>query len=333
MSRMTQQRVELDPLRREAVAWVQRLISGEATRTDLADFERWRGQSPVHAAAFDDANRLWKAFGPAGENLRRRGAAPPRLAAHQTRPLVSRRTALGGLGGLVAASAAAVAVIDPPLALWPSLAEMRADYRTATGEQRNLVLGSEVAVQMNTQTSIALRPAGGALEQVELIAGEASFTAARSQAKLAVLAVLAADGRSVAAVARFDVRRTGSEVCVSCLDGEVRVEQGAQSATVGSGQQIRYGSTGLGQIMPVDPDLVSAWRRGILIFRSTPLVDVVEEVNRYRPGRILVLNAALGRNAVSGRFPIDRLDDIVSSVAQAFGAKVRSLPGGIVILS
>lgn len=330
MSQVTDQRVELDPLRREAVAWVQRLLSEEATRSDLADFERWRGQSPAHGAAFDGASGVWKAFGPAGENLRRRGMASARLAASQPRPLISRRAALGGLGGLAAASIAAVAMVDPPLALWPSLSELRADYRTATGEQRNVMVGIDVSVHMNTQTSIALRPADGTAEQLELIAGEASFTAGRSQTRLAVTA---AGGRTVATVARFDVRRTGSDVCVSCLDGEIQVELGAQAATIRGGQQIRYDGLGLRPAISADPDLVTAWRRGILIFRSTPLVDVVEEVNRYRPGRIVVLSAALGRNPVSGRFPIDRIDNIISSVVQAFGAKVRSLPGGIVLLS
>lgn len=321
------QNIELDPLRREAVTWVQQLISGTATHADIAAFKLWRRQSPAHAAAFDDASRIWKDFGVAGQNLRRRGQASMGLASLRARPMMSRRVALGGL---VAASVAGFAMVDPPLALWPSLAEMKADYRTATGEQRKVALGSEISIDMNTQTSIALRPGNGSAEQIELIAGEASF--ATTQPRHA-LAVIAADGRTVAGAAQFDVRRVGPSVCVSCLDGEIRIEHRAQEITITSGQQVNYDGDGLRHAVSFDPDIVTAWRRGVLVFRSTPLAEAVAEINRYRPGKIIVLGAALGRSQLSGRFRIDRMDEILGSVERVFGAKARSLPGGIVILS
>ena len=319
--------IELDPLRREAVAWVQQLISGKATLVDLAALKLWRSQSPAHAAAFDDASRIWKDFGAAGQNLRRRGQASAGLASLHARPMMSRRVALGGLA---TASVAAVAAVHPPLALWPSLAELKADYRTATGEQCSVAFGSDISIFMNTQTSIALRTGNGAAEQIELIAGEASFATTQLQH---ALAVIAADGRTVGGAARFDVRRVGPSVCVSCLDGEIRIEQQTQARTITGGQQVRYDGDGFGRVVSIDPDIVAAWRRGVLVFRSTPLAEAVEEINRYRPGKIIVLGAALGRSPVSGRFRIDRIDQILGSIERVFGAKARSLPGGIVLLS
>lgn len=52
----------LDPLVREAIAWVVRLTSGEATTTHAALIQRWRVQSPQHEEAFRQAVRLWKWF-------------------------------------------------------------------------------------------------------------------------------------------------------------------------------------------------------------------------------------------------------------------------------
>jgi transmembrane sensor len=328
MSKVDDDAIDAD-LRGEAVDWVQRLASGRATMADAEALKRWRAESPAHEAAFADASRLWKEFGPAAHNLRRRGEISPGLA-HRSAPsgAVGRRAFIGG--GLVAASAAAAyAVVRPPLDLWPSFAEMTADYRTITGEQRQLSLPSEVSVRLNTQTSVALKASDGNSDQLELIAGEASF-APRMQRSLVVLA---ADGRMTATRARFDVRRMGPAVCVTCVDGDVSVELRSDAAVIGAGQQMRYDRDGLGRVVPADLELVTAWQQGVLIFRSTPLSEVVEEINRYRPGRVVLAGAELADKPVSGRFRIDHIDEILLRLHQAFDIKSRSLPGRIVLLS
>ena len=56
---------ELPLLTREAITWLLRLTSGEATVEDADAFKRWHAQSPDHAAAWNEAVRLWRALGPA----------------------------------------------------------------------------------------------------------------------------------------------------------------------------------------------------------------------------------------------------------------------------
>ena len=60
---------ELDPLLRQALAWVIRLNSGMATSDDAAALELWRGRSAEHEAAFRDAVRLWRSLGEATREL------------------------------------------------------------------------------------------------------------------------------------------------------------------------------------------------------------------------------------------------------------------------
>jgi transmembrane sensor len=318
-------------LRGEAVDWVQRLASGRVTLADAKALKRWRAESPAHEAAFADASRLWEEFGPAARNLRQRGEISPGLVhRYPLRQAMSRRAVLGG--GLAAASvAAAYAVVHPPLDLWPSFAELRADYRTATGEQRQFALPSDVSVRMNTQTSVALRSSEGDADRLELIAGEASFVSMPQVRR--PLVVAAADGSMMTSRAHFDVRRMGAAVCVTCIDGTVSVARQADAKVIGAGQQIRYDRNGLGSVISADVELVTAWQQGVLIFRLTPLSEVVEEINRYRPGRVILLDAELARKAVSGRFRTDHMDEILVRLDQAFGIKSRSLPAGIVLLS
>jgi transmembrane sensor len=83
----------------------------------------------------------------------------------------------------------------------------------------------------------------------------------------------------------------------------------------------------------VDPAVVSAWQQGVLVFRSDPLSRVIDEVNRYRSGRIVLVNEELGRRQVFASFRIDRIEDVVPRLQAVFGMRVRSLPGGIVLLS
>ena len=327
--------LELDPLRKEAVGWVRRLTSGAATMADADELRQWRDKSPEHAAAFAAASLLWRDLGKAGETLRRRdtGSRLQDNAARRIGPM-SRRAFVGG--GLVAASVAAGVYVAarPPLELWPSLTELSADYRTGAGEQRNVAVSDNVSIRLNTRTSIARQSSDEGGERLKLIAGEASFATARQGR---TLIVEAADSEMTATAARFDVRYLqhddGASVCATCLRGELRVARGGDRATVMAGQQLRYDAQGEMQVRSVDIDVMSAWHDGVLIFRATPLSEVVTEVNRYRAGRIIVTSAALGRAPVSGRFRISRLDDILTQIEQAFGARMRALPGGIVLLS
>ncbi|TWB98434.1 FecR family protein [Bradyrhizobium macuxiense] len=320
--------MKFDPLRREAVGWVRQLTSGQATAADAEALRSWCAQSAEHAAAFAAASRLWRDLAPAGRNVR--AAAMARQSRSASRPL-NRRVLLGG-GLAAAASAAGVyALARPPLGLWPSWSEFAADYRTATGEQRSVALPGDVSIRMNVQTSIALRPADPGVARIELLSGEAAFgTTGRS------FGVRAADRWILADNAQFDVRYVpaGGErpVCVTCLKGALKVERGAEVTAMKEGQQLRYDARGE-SLAAADIEVASAWQRGFLLFRFTPLADVVEEINRYRPGRIFIVNAEIARLPVSGRFRIDRMDEILTQLQQAFDARVRLLPGGIVLLS
>ncbi len=60
---------ETDPLLCEALSWVIRLRSGEATDVDLDNLRRWRGMGREHEEAFRDAVRLWRACGEAARQL------------------------------------------------------------------------------------------------------------------------------------------------------------------------------------------------------------------------------------------------------------------------
>ena len=314
-------------LAREAHAWVLRLTSGEATTSDLATFNRWHALAD-HRRAFAEAKLLWRMMRPAAEQSLARSAVPGGAKLHV--PAAMGRRAF--LGGAMAASVAGVSVMAtrPPFGLWPSVTEMTSDYRTAKGETREIQL-ADVSVSLNTQTSIALLPVIGDTDLIELVSGEAAVSADRKSARS--FAVLAGRGRATGRNAAFNVRHIGSVGCVSCLTGEVLVEHGDAEVRLGPRQQVSFDPQGLQAVVATDLAVVGAWRHGMLVFRSDPLARVIEEVNRYRPGRIVLMNEELGRRQVFANFRIDRIDEVVPRLQSAFAIRVRTLPGGIVLLS
>jgi len=314
----------------EATRLVERMAAGEATREQI---ERWRGQSQLHAQAYEDAERVWTriaAVSRAQHSAQVDYVAPLRELGKQ-RSALNRRLVLGG--GLAAISGAAgYSVIRPPLSLWPSLSELRADFRTGTGEQRAIRFAETVAINLNTQTSLVVRPASEGEDRIELVSGEASFATTADSTR--ALAVLAANGRTVSGPGRFEVRYigTGTPVVVTCYEGQLRVECQGEIFQLLPGQRVSYGDTGLGKTTLLDPSAEPEWQRGIVEFRNTPLAEAVEEINRYRPGRIILISSALGRRLLSGRFRIDQMDKALLQLEHTFSAKLTRLPGGVVLL-
>lgn len=318
-----------DPLLDEALAWIVRLKTGEPTRADVTALQRWREQDPAHEAAFKAAARLYRNAGLAAQELSSEAASRAGVVSLAARPrrVMTRRAILGGAA---AAAAASYMVVHPPLGLWPSLEELSADYRTGKGEQRRVAVSPDVSLELNTQTSIALRTAPDET-RISLISGEASVAAKLAPSKSLVM--LAGDGRIAASQADFNARCLDGVVTVACLGGALTVSQGGKSVELRKAEQVTYSSAGLEAAAPADAAQVAAWQAGLLVVRDRPLASVVDEVNRYRSGKIIVTSRDLRQRMVNGTFQLDRLDHFVAQVEQLFGARVTSLPGGVVLLS
>jgi len=148
--------------------------------------------------------------------------------------------------------------------------------------------------------------------------------------------IVDADGtplRIHAVDAQFNLRCDGLRAIVTCYRGSVSIDYFGQSISLREGRQISYANGALYPVTTADAAVVMAWRQGQLLFRQTPLSQVVEEVNRYRSGRIILVNEALGRRLVEARIPLDHVDDLIVLVREAYGAHVTALPGGVLVLS
>lgn len=322
----------------EASQWLLRLRSGAATHADADAFRDWCGKEPEQAALLSGT---WSALRTAAEEIaheiaeeKRGGVTPWAEAARKRRAVNTGRRAFVGFA--VAAGASWLA-LRPPLGLWPSVGDLAADYRTGTGEQRRIALSERVSVELNTQTRVDVLSARTAANGIELLAGEAEIDAGAPALARAgnvrPVTVVAGRGRIEAAVARVNVRKTGDQVCVTCISGSAVLDHPVRRVSLRAQEQVVYDDRRVDAIASADAAQVSAWRRGVLVFDGVPVSQVVAEINRYRPGKVILRNAALGRNRMQAQFPIAKVDDVLDMLAKLYGAHVTRLPGDLVLLS
>ncbi|AKI61478.1 FecR family protein [Pandoraea apista] len=323
----------LDSLERQAMAWVRRMASGEMTHADGEALREWARRDPSHAKALANARRQWQhlthaahqsASAAAACAATARPVAPPRSAGRGFNP--RRRWWLAGTAGAFA-TAAGVAAISVPLGLWQGAAALHADYRTGTGEQRIVALAGNVSVEMNTRTSLALRT--GSTSGIDLLGGEAAVDTTRTSAPFVIVA---GAGRTIAHRARVEVRNVAQKVCVTCIDGVAEVVHTAGRVQLRARQQLVYDERALQSLVNVGEAEMPAWRDGYLRFAEVPLGEVIDEINRYRPGKVVLMNDKLAARPVTGRFAIRSLDVALGQIERSLQLSAHTLPGGIVLL-
>ncbi|EON10603.1 MULTISPECIES: FecR family protein [Pandoraea] len=323
----------LDALERHAMTWVRRMASGEMTHADGEALREWARRDPSHAKALANARRQWQHLMQAAHQSASAAAVcpasaqqpiPQRKAGHGFDP--RRRWWLAGTAGAFA-TAAGIAAMGGPLGLFQGAAALHADYRTGTGEQRTVALAGNVSVEMSTRTSLALR--AGSTPGIDLLGGEAAVDTTRTAAPFEIVA---GAGRTIAHRARVEVRNVAQRVCVTCIDGVADVVHTAGRVQLRARQQLVYDEHALQSLVNVGDGEMPAWRDGYLRFAEVPLGEVIDEINRYRPGKVVLMNDKLAARPVTGRFAIRSLDVALGQIEHSLQLSAHTLPGGIVLL-
>lgn len=314
----------LDPLLSEGLDWVSRSGSAEFSASDRAELAAWRARSPEHEAAFRQAAALGQVVHEVGRELLQERRQAFADAALRRRGVISRRAALTGA---VAAAAAGVVVAD-----WEQISAQfgpKPDFVTGVGERRTVRLARGLTVDLDAETGLAVAKSPGE-PRLNLLGGRAVIDVALGGAGVTLTA---GRGRIRAETARFDVEHDHARVCVTCVEGALDVVYADRRTSLGPREQIVYTNAALGRPAVTDPAVATAWTNGELIFHETPLTEVVRQVNRYRAGKVLIANPALGQRTVNGIFYTSRLHEALLEIEQATGAHRVALPGGVVVFT
>ena len=305
-------RVEQNLLGDEAIERLVHLQSGSAGAAERMEFLRWRGQSPEHERAAREAEMLWGALPETrnAEEYRRRARRPRRW--------------------LALAAAACVAALAVTIALPEPLAGLYSDYATRTGERRMLELadGSRVWLNSDSALSVDFSPQQRCLR---LHSGEALFEVAKDASRPFIVEAKGGEVRAVGT--RFDVDSRGPQVRVDVTEGVVQVNSaGSEPVRLSAGERLSYREAAVPEpVQPLDLSSGSAWQRGKLIFNQRPLGEVLDELERYVPGRIVLTDSALRQHKVSGVFDLKDPDALLKTLERLQPVKVTHLPWLVLI--
>jgi transmembrane sensor len=337
--------VQKTPLRETAATWHESLQGDSVPHETRAAFDAWLAESPAHRDAYETIERAWRellsvAHDPQILELR-----------HETALRLTRRTSIT-LRRLPLIAAAAIILLTLGVALTTAVPDLRSEspmitwlanrfhvssdgrYATGTGERLTVALedGSQITLNTQTELRVALTRA---TRSVRLLRGQALFDVAKDQARPFI--VEAQDRRFVAVGTAFDVRIEGEEVKLTMLTGTVRAERAAAPSasmtTVTAGEQLTADSRAADRVRPADPERVTSWRRGQVIFEDTPLKDAIEDINRYSMTQIELADPKLQELHLSGAFATGSPSVFIEAVTAYFPVKVTRRDNRRIVLA
>ena len=307
-----------------AVAWVARMDREGDDPAVRAELKAWLAGDDRRRGAFFRATAAWNMLDRASvlcAGQPQQGA----MVAVASGPQFSRRRLLWGGGAIAAALVVGVTGVG-------YLAAPDQQIQTAVGEIRRVPLsdGSFAAVNTRTSLDVTMKPA---IRQIALREGEAWFQVAKDRARPFVVEV--EDLRVRAVGTAFAVKRTAGGVDVQVTEGVVEVwrvgnEDHIQRVTAGSRAFVAPGKP-LGPAVAAarEIDNALAWRTGQLVFEGETVAEAAAEFNRYNVRQIDVSDAALGAQAMVGRFRTNEPDAFAHAVATLMNARAVIRPDGI----
>ncbi|MGH8549391.1 MAG: FecR family protein [Methylococcales bacterium] len=295
------------PLDEQACAWLVRYYSGEMDASERERLHRWRLEAPGHEQAWRRAEALWRGIEPLSQ--RAIPGSRPLPVERAVRSTQQRRGAWRHAFAGAVLAAIAVCSLFPPL-------DWQADYLTGKGERLTRTLADGSRLTLNTDSAVAIN-FDHHTRRVKLLSGEAFVEVAKDVNHPFV--VSAEEGEVRAVGTAFSVRRQDGGLRVELLEGIVdvvdRLHQ--RKERLHPGQVAELDPDAVHIDPPRDIDSLASWRQGYLQFDGVALSEAIEQINRYRPGRVVLLDEQLGRHRVSGLYRLDALDEALDTLTIA----------------
>jgi transmembrane sensor len=198
-------------------------------------------------------------------------------------------------------------------------------YTTELGERSFVTLCDGSKVALNTGSAIRVE-CSEKVRSARLLHGEASFDVKHGDTRPFQVSTGASTIQDVGT--RFNVFVNGGTTTLAVTEGSVKLSPGTFDA-LHKGEQITL-STASGAILArtslSDEELsrLMAWHAGLIDYYNTPLLDAVENFNRYHIEQIRIGDSALAQRRVSGEFSTGLQDDFIQGLqAGLTGPKIR----------
>jgi transmembrane sensor len=298
----------------KAAAWFGRRNFWVWREEDQTEFERWLAQSPSHEIAY------WRLVGAWSRTERlsalHRPARAPVASSGVFSPFIRRAVAAFGVASILGAAA------------WAYLSEPSARiFQTPLGGRQALTFSDGTVVELNTDTVLRAR-IDSRHRSAELIRGEAYFKIRHDDRDPFV--VTAVGHRIVDLGTEFVIRADAGQIRVSLVTGRARIEAAvgsnqppAMELTPGDVATASATSLSISRKSAVELSNNIAWRRGLLVFKYTPLREAVAEINRYNDEKLVIADASVAGRTIYGTIPTQDVQAFVRVTTGALGLHVE----------
>lgn len=289
--------------------WYALLASESATAEDQSAWQRWKEAAPEHQLAWQRVEAVTQLMQQLPPHLGSKSLASP---ANDRRMVLKQLAVLLGIG--------TVTMLTYQHKPWR---EMLADYSTATGETRDILLPDGSRMILNTASATNVHYTDTA-RHIELIHGEVLIQTAKEVGAYRPFTLSTRHGTLTALGTRFHVRDHERHSQVHVSQGAVRVapiEASGDFIILQAGQSTHFDRTGHTDIR--DEEVSSAWAKGLLVVYSMSLDEFVEELARYRSG-ILRCDHTVQHLQVSGSFLTSDTDKVLEQLTHILPVRLQT---------
>jgi len=210
-------------------------------------------------------------------------------------------------------------------------------YSTDVGEQKTVILPDSSTVLLNTNSHLSVTYTSE-YRDIYLIEGEAHFEVQSNNER--PFRVFAGKSMVRAVGTAFSVYLKKKTVDVTVTHGSVEIDSISNPTSVNLAQVSKDISTGSiveaghaaefnqlkGSIETKELEeesVVPAWHQGKLKFTGEPLTQVVEEISRYSPLSIVILDSDLRDLRIGGVFDAGETDKMLEALEIGFDIEVE----------
>ncbi|MDB6169138.1 MAG: hypothetical protein JWM88_2002 [Verrucomicrobia bacterium] len=312
--------------RRSAAEWLTKHDRG-LTAAEQDEFFQWLSADPRHRTWFSRHRASWQRLDGIADWRPEHGAEPnpdvlarPSRAARWARPL-----ALAAMAAGIAVTAGWFWLGAPPSVTAPAVAP------AVTGGYERRVLDDGSVAELNGGAEIEVN-FSAAERRVLLRRGEAHFTVTKNPSRPFIVRARGVDVRAVGTA--FNVRLDPAATEVLVTEGKVQVvtpaaeTPGAALPLVIAGERavvpLATGATPqIARTTDAQLARMRAWQPQLLDFSSTPLAQVIAELNRRNRVQLVLADPASAGVPIVASIRSDNLEGFVSLLAAAAGLQAE----------
>jgi transmembrane sensor len=314
-----------------AALWAARLDGDNLDPAQRAELDAWLAQHSSHRALLSRYCQFSADLEEQVPALVSAGA----ITMPKTGRAARNRWAFPRLMSVALAAAAAVAVT---VMVWTP-AQPFENVSTSVAQRTSHTFSDGTRVELNAQTNLRFENTKTE-RRMRLAGGEALFIVAKDPARPFIVETPTGSVRVTGTT--FNVRTDPSVTAfeVTVLEGSVLVRPSNINGTnptgplpLGAGDQfLARGSDAAMQVLSAaDLDDTLAWRQGKIVFRNTPLEDVLARFARYH-GRSFTARGAVAKEPIGGRYSIEDFSGFLGALESMLNVEVKyDLNGAVTV--